>query len=205
MTHLFGSKFSRRSLFSRKISNVVALALVPALLQACGTPEAEQAGTNQTAAGKGARKSSADSKASKRKITDADETADYTALDSSQQGVTTTQQQGQTSTTTTNTVAQPSASTQLAPSTTVNPKVTGAKPDNGFFARGAPTLSLAQISAGQQIAGKCEGGLHDLVIEPQHLQALAQGQSVTIKSSTHTHFANPTVHNHSVTYTPIMG
>ncbi|MEN9835641.1 MAG: hypothetical protein RL011_1834 [Pseudomonadota bacterium] len=203
MTHLLRARFSRRSLFRHKVGSLFALTLVPALLQACGTPDAEQAGSNQTAPGKGARKSSADSKGTKRSKSSDDDTENYQATNDKQQFVDNTQQQTQPLPANNTATQQPS--TQLTPSAPVNPKVTGAKPDGGFFARGAPTLSLAQISAGQQVAGKCEGGLHDLVIEPQHLQALAQGQSVTIKSSTHTHFANPTVHNHSVTYTPIMG
>ena len=203
MTNLFGSKFSRRSLFSRKISNLFALALVPALVQACGTPEAEQAGTNQTAPKKGPRKGTVDSKSSKKSSADAEEASEVSA--STNQQTTAVQQQNQALPSATP-ATQPPGSTQLAASTPpVNSKVTGAKPDNGFFSRGAPTLSLAQITAGQQVAAKCEGGLHDLVIEPQHLQALAQGQTVTIKSSTQTHFGNPTVHNHSVTYTPTMG
>ncbi|MBM4251673.1 MAG: hypothetical protein FJ146_06860 [Deltaproteobacteria bacterium] len=204
MTNLLRTRFSRRSLFGHKVSSLFALTLMPALLQACGTPDAEQAGTNQTAPGKGARRSSGDSKSSKRsRDSEYEESGDTGEVKSTLASNTPTQ--GTAQALPANNTATQQPSTQLTPSTTVNSRVTGAKPDSGFFARGAPTLSLAQISAGQQVAAKCEGGLHDLVIEPQHLQALAQGQTVTIKSSVHTHFANPTVHGHSVTYTPIMG
>lgn len=80
----------------------------------------------------------------------------------------------------------------------------GAKPEGGFFNSGAPELTLEQIQAGQPINGQCEGGLHQLVIEPEHLAALARGETVTVKSSRHTHLGNPTVHDHGVTYRPIM-
>lgn len=83
--------------------------------------------------------------------------------------------------------------------------VRGATPDSGFFSASAPQLTREQILAGQQIRGRCEGGLHELIIEPEHLQALARGEAVTIRSSTHTHIGNPTVHNHSIRYTPQLG
>jgi hypothetical protein len=97
----------------------------------------------------------------------------------------------------------PSGSPSAAPTTVAG--LRGARPDGGFFNSGAPELTLAQIQAGQAVNGMCEGGLHTLVIEPQHLAALARGETVSVKSSTHTHFGNPTVHDHSVTYRPIIG
>lgn len=82
-------------------------------------------------------------------------------------------------------------------------KVQGARPNGGFFSRGAPSLTKAQIESGVAIEATCEGTNHKLVITPEHLAQLAEGKSVRIQSETKTHFGNPTVHNHTITYTPV--
>lgn len=89
------------------------------------------------------------------------------------------------------------------PSTKIISKVAGARPNAGFFSRGAPQISKEQIESGVAIQATCEGTNHKLLITPEHLAQLAEGKTVQIKSETKTHFGNPTVHNHTVTYTPI--
>ena len=82
-------------------------------------------------------------------------------------------------------------------------KVQGARPNGGFFSRGAPQITKAQIESGVAIEATCEGTNHKLVITPEHLAQLAEGKTVRITSETKTHFGNPTVHNHTITYSPV--
>jgi len=212
MTQQKHHTLSRRSLLGDQLGLILAFVIVPSLATACGTETAQQSGGATTPAKRAAR-SSGDSRSSRssrsnetddsvsinsKDPSDSDaELGDVKPLDSSGAKDAQVAQNGQ--------ATNPAASNQPTAGQRADSRVKGAKPDGGFFSLGAPQLSLAQIESGQQIRAKCEGTFHELVIEPEHLQALAQGQSVTIKSSTNTHFANPTVHNHSVTYSPLMG
>jgi hypothetical protein len=64
-------------------------------------------------------------------------------------------------------------------------------------------LTKEQIEAGQPIEATCEGTNHKLTITSEQLAQLAEGKTVQVRSATNTHFGNPTVHNHVVTYTPV--
>jgi hypothetical protein len=94
------------------------------------------------------------------------------------------------------------ANTPPKTATGITSNVRGARPNGGFFSAGAPVLTKEQIEAGKSIEGRCEGGNHKLVITPEHLAQLAQGRTVRVQSVTNSHAFNPTIHNHSVTYTP---
>jgi cytoskeletal protein RodZ len=214
MTEQKHHTLSRRSLLGDQLGLILALVIVPSLTAACGTAETAQQSGGATTPAKRAARSSGDSRSSSRssKSNDTDDSASFNSKDLSDSDAELGDVKPFDSSGTADAqVAQngksPSqaSSNQQSAGQRADSRVTGAKPDGGFFSRGAPQLSLAQIESGQQIRAKCEGSFHELVIEPEHLQALAQGQSVTIKSSTNTHFANPTVHNHSVTYSPLMG
>ena len=212
MTQQKRHTLSRRSLLGDQLGLIIALVIVPSLATACGPTEtAQQSGNATSPAKKAARSSGAGTSSPASKSNASDESANFNSEDPSAntadlgaaKPIDTRNADAQVAQ---NVKPTPTAiSNQPTTGLTADSKVKGAKPDNGFFSRGAPQLSLAQIESGQQIRAKCEGTFHELVIEPEHLQALAQGQSVTIKSSTNTHFANPTVHNHSVTYSPLMG
>lgn len=108
---------------------------------------------------------------------------------------------GATSTTPTATPGT-GANTPPKTATGLTTNVRGARPNGGFFSAGAPILTKEQIEAGKPIEGRCEGGNHKLVITSEHLAQLAQGKSVRVQSATNSHAFNPTIHNHSVTYTP---
>ena len=212
MTEQKHHTLSRRSLLGDQLSLILALVIVPSLAAACGTSETVQQSGNATTPAKKAASSSADSRSSRSSRSNVDDSvasysedqsntdaqlSDVNPIDSLAPLTLEVAQNGKSQ--------NPAASNQPTVGQKADSRVKGAKPDGGFFSFGAPQLSLAQIESGQQIRATCEGTFHELIIEPEHLQALAQGQSVTIKSSTNTHFANPTVHNHSVTYSPLMG
>jgi hypothetical protein len=217
-------QLSRRSLLTSHAPALVAILAIPPLLAACGS-EADQQGGGGGAAPTGQTAKSAKPRAKKRETADAKsgrETADGESEAASRaddgeaalEDTTASEQARDESVSDDGSAAEPAKPAQDSagddevvegtpqPEPPLQTNVMGASPNNGFFSNGAPTLTREQIMAGQQIRGKAEGGLHDLIIEPEHLQALARGETVTIKSSTHTHAGNPTVHNHSVTYTP---
>ena len=212
MTEQKHHSLSRRSLLGDQLGLILALVIVPNLAAACGTPDTAEQSGNVKAPAKKAARSSSDGRASRNsRSNDVDASGDLGSEDLADSNPDLSdadplsRNDKDTQIAQSNKTTSQVASNQPTASLKADSKVTGAKPDGGFFSRGAPQLSLAQIESGQQIRAKCEGGFHELVIEPEHLQALAQGQSVTIKGSTNTHFANPTVHNHSVTYSPVMG
>ena len=206
---------SRRSLMTSRAAYLLSFIAMPQLLYACGStqsdasqPPTSGSDTKQPVAKKSQAKnrgklqnSDADAMDSTPDAASKDEDnakvnhddvrngADDEILDTDRSGIS-------DSATTTNTNDQADGVPQSL--------VRGATPDSGFFSASAPQLTREQILAGQQIRGRCEGGLHELIIEPEHLQALARGEAVTIRSSTHTHIANPTVHHHSIRYTPQM-
>lgn len=208
------ARISRRSLLTSRASYVLSLLALPQLLYACGSAHSEPAPpppassqnkqpSDKKSLAKNRRKAqSADAKINsstpRSEHADEEDPSDITE-DDHRPDLDEDVDAGEVPE-----VIEPGEQSQGA-SNLPQSTVRGATPDSGFFSASAPQLTREQILAGQQIRGRCEGGLHELIIEPEHLQALARGEAVTIKSSTHTHIGNPTVHNHSIRYTPLIG
>lgn len=208
---------SRRLLVKEYAGGAVALALLPSLA-ACSSQQKMDDGATQRTGGQttppasgapqngGTKKPKRTTTAAKKEEpeNDADAKPQKPSSSESEEDSDTLGSESSAGNSQSDSDSQSGSEAQSAAPTTVA-GLRGAKPDGGFFNSGAPELTLAQIQAGQAVNGVCEGGLHTLVIEPQHLAALARGETVSVKSSTHTHFGNPTVHDHSVTYRPIIG
>ena len=179
-------------------------------LVGCGTSPISGAAPQEPAAGAGQKTGSAKDRRNQA-LTPADNVEDDAARLANQDvsdagkeenpGRPATAKAGATPTTPT---ASPGTGATTPPKTAtgITTNVRGARPNGGFFSAGAPVLTKEQIEAGKPIEGRCEGGNHKLVITPEHLAQLAQGRTVRVQSATNSHAFNPTIHNHSVTYTP---